>query len=172
MWYDNLKSEWPEIIKERLVDRKTYINLGQLFAATDVSQLLMDGKIYEARKKTLTYLQNLLERGEVKVLVKMPQVATNEEVDIMRATSIKEKRNMPAGTLLYGNVYKIDWIKVFDHTNAAKAVEHIKAGWEKFETTYFEQSIEIILSENNFGEWETSDLWIDERAKGQLINPG
>ena len=67
MWYKKLKGTWPQFFKDKLDNEKSFVDLGSLFAAVDVSSLLEEGKLLEAREKTLAYLHKLLEDDIVKV---------------------------------------------------------------------------------------------------------
>jgi hypothetical protein len=67
MWYETLNEGWSEFFIRKLVDEENFVDLGSMFAACDVSSLLENGKLHEARQKTLSYLHKLLTDKEIKI---------------------------------------------------------------------------------------------------------
>lgn len=93
MWYHDIKKDgWSKIIEEKLTGQRGYIDLGDVSSSLYDHNLDCEAGIPGIREKTLTYLQDLLEREELTVgrVKRVPKGETPPPIDENDHSSVFE----------------------------------------------------------------------------------
>jgi hypothetical protein len=67
MWFDSLSDDWPKLLREKLVDDKSFITLSNIASALYQHEIHESSGVAGARERTLTYLKDLLENEYIKI---------------------------------------------------------------------------------------------------------